>query len=433
MAHSQNPDFPRNLTRQGSRSSISHSGFETKFLQLGLILIIYSISKAGLFESEAFLEQLRLGYVAGEADLQNSLAVIGTIGSLLSSVIALFVLKSIRITSAPICLYIGITVYILISSAWSHVFYETLYAVIKDIIYIAATVQIIRSLSYQHIINALFIACAAIGVPSFYLSISDSVFSTSLGAEGWRGLFSHKNGLAGFCLFMIILISPSLFIGARQLVAKTCIGMLLVLLFSSKGTTSTVMSLIYLLFVTVGYWILSGRRARSKSHYQAIIIAMAAAIGVATVVAAFFITEGYITFTGRTHLWAYFLDQSSDARIFGIGGYSLKLDPYIASQAAANVGLSSPDSSLVLILFNWGIVGISLYLGLIAACVRHYSRYFSAFSLFGIGGLIAYAAYGAMESDAHFGASLSLAAVITQTLLAQKLHDAEKRVSENTV
>jgi hypothetical protein len=391
-------------------------------LQLTLGLIIYSTSKAGLFESEAFGELISMGYMSSEAEMANSIAFLGTIGSAVAITVAPFAIRYARQLPAPIYIYIIALFYVFCTAAWSNVLEETGYTFAKDIIYLAAMIVIVKSLSYSQIEMAALITCFAIGISSIYLPLTNEVYAFSLGADGWRGLFAHKNGLAGFCLFMIILTFPAALMGQHRTIAKACVVMLLALLVLSRGSTATITAISYMTFVIVVRWTVGKAHMDSPSRFLLVSIVAASAAIVASAFVTFFVLSGDLSFTGRARLWAYFLEQSSGHWIWGVGGHSLKLDSHIALQAIANVGNASPDSSLILIVFNWGLAGASLYILFLLVCMNYYYKEFSGFSVFGLGGLIAFVSYGAMESDAHFYVSLPIVCVGTQILLAQKFH-----------
>ena len=386
-------------------------------MQLTLVLLVYSTSGAGYYTHPGFEDIMTVGYIRDQfAEFSNSLAIIGTVASA-AAVAALFFIRPGRwpwILSA----FLAFQAYWVVSATWSPVLLETFYAVFKICVYALALWVVLGHLTFRQITAALAVAALLIGLVSAYLALTNPVFTFSLGAEGWRGLFMTKNQMGAFCMFAIVLLFPACFMtkGGARLSAMAVTAALVVLLGLSQSKTGIALTGLYM---SSGY--LAYRLSTDLDKSRALLFVT---LGWIIAVAAFAptlldaVAGGEVTFTGRVRIWQFFIDQLDTNVIFGMGGFATPLDRELASKAIVAVQNAGPDSSWVSILCNAGLVGILLYLFLLGACFKFHYENQSSYSVFAYCGVLVYLTFGAVESSAQLTGGFPTLVLLAQVFIA---------------
>jgi len=414
--------YPRTSAASGHGSA-----FDVKLQwlwQIALALIIFSVSGAGYYDQDIYAKFLHTGAVSVDTDMDRSpLTAIGTLASI--TAVLLLPLCSIRKMPSVLVGFFLFQIYILISGLWSFVPKETAFSVIKSCIYAVSLATLIQRMSYRNIVTSLAITAIVIAGFSLYLSFTDPVFRISLGTTGWRGLFPHKNRLAGFCLFMIILIIPSYYYNVRKRLVLFALSLLTLALLLSQGKTALAAAVSFVILTVWPISIAKRRGGLSFLHENSMIFL----IFVVFIIFPFVVIStviGDITFTGRINTWANFLSATADNRFFGLGGYTIFSDENFSKFTTREFGAPTPDSSLVSMLCNFGILGITLYLIFLGYCWIEMLRRFNKYSIFGLLTILMYVIYGSMESDAQLGLSLPTVALLTQALISQRIFEATR-------
>jgi len=392
--------------------------------QVVLGLIIFASSGAGYYSQSIYVDYFRTGAVAANATTEgNSLTFIGTLASI--AVILMLPLYSFRKTPAVLIGFFLFQLYIVISGFWSFVPKETILSVIKTCVYTMALATLIQRMSYRSIVTSIALTAIVISLISLYLSYTNPIFSISLGTPGWRGLFAHKNRLAGFCLFMIVLLAPAYYLNVRKRLALATVGLLGLTAILSQGKTA-VAATIGFIIASACLTALTRRKGGLSFLYKHSTLVLLFILTIIVPFVLIIVVEGDVTFTGRVETWMKFLSLTTDNRFLGMGGYTISSDPAFSALATMQTGAPTPDSSLVLLLCNLGILGIVLYLAFLGWCWRETLQSFSTHSLFSLFTILIYVIYGAMESDAQLGLSLSTVALLGQILISRRLFEGSR-------
>lgn len=392
--------------------------------QIAFALIIFSASGAGYYSQDVYTTYLSTGSVSGSIDADaNPLSIIGTLGSIAAAL--LLPLYPIRKTPAVITAFFLFQIYIAISGLWSFVPKETALIVVKTTLYAMAITTLVTKMSYRSIVIVLIVTAVTIALISLYLSYTNPIFATSLGTSGWRGLFSHKNRLAAFCLFMILLIAPAFFLKIIRWPALATVTLLLITSILSQGKTAIATVMAFLIYSSCLVFIAKRRDGLlflRKHSTLVLLFVIFVAVPLIFVIA----IASDVTFTGRVGTWAKFMSLTADNRLFGLGGYTMPSDTTFADLALRYTGTPALDSSFISLLCNFGIVGILLYFIFLAYCWKVASRDFSVYSIFSLFTVLIYPIYGAMESDAQLSLSLPSVALIAQLIISQRMFDSSK-------
>ena len=343
----------------------------------------------------------------------NSLSWIGTIASGLAIIVFFQSLQQRPIL--PVLLVLGFQAYIAISSLWSVVAADTLYAVAKSVIYICAAAEICRRLSLRRLFHALAWGIGIIAIGSVWLMVTDPLNSVSVGASGWRGMFAHKNGLGSFCLFSVTIFLPFCFLGfgKTRAISKYLVAFLLLLCFIAGSKTS--------FFISTAMVIFSSSFIRSKflndlhKKFISLFIALLCISMILTPLTYVLIDKYDVTFTGRTEIWARLADLIGSHLFLGAGGLSASLDNLLLMQVADSVSI---DSSIVTILVNLGLVGLTFYGAVIWSFLEHFYRSGAPLALFGLFAMVAYICSGLFESSAALAASYPTLAIVILASMA---------------
>lgn len=381
-------------------------------LQLSLALMLFKLSKAGYYGSSEYEFFAQNGYastktLAIDPDNNNPFGFIGTAYSIVA-VVLLIILRPSRPRAQYVVLLV-IYAYIEFTALWSDVLYETSYNLIVSGLAVFILMSIIDRLPISRIYYAFFALTALVCLISIYLSSTQSAFRVSLGTTGWRGSFYHKNGLAAFCMFGLIFLLPFITSRRYRMTAGAMVAILFSLTILSEGKTALYVSIAYAIVATALRLIQRSNEKLFAFIYKIVFPFLIASIVAIVPLVAFWSDAA---FTGRARLWRFFLQGIDYNLIYGFGGLSLKSDPAIALAAMQAVGIPEPDSSIVLMIFNQGIIGILLYLFLLFYLLQKCIRSSSPFAPYASASILSYVAYGCMESDASLVASLGLVIIL---------------------
>lgn len=221
--------------------------------------------------------------------------------------------------------------------------------------------------------------------PVFWLvvvSVFANVVSVAIrppGPIGHEGIFEHKNNLGGFCVVAIMLAVYRLSWGNTigKLTALLIIPICLGLIVASLSKTSAGLLPICLASGFAGCVI--ARWLRISTAIQFFGVVVLAAIGL-------FLTEsmlgldfwdlagmatGDATFTGRTEIWAFTLDQVMHRPIAGFGFRSFWQiggdSPALATGGAFTARTAHAHNGYIDIMLHGGVVALILFLPLLVA------------------------------------------------------------------
>ena len=368
------------------------------FWQMVIGLVIFVSCAAGYYNSDLFNDYISKGYYTVNVDdvFGNSLEILGTITSIVcAAVVAISPPKKIP---NFVLLTLPINMWIAISSVWSNTIAASVVYFLKYLIYFTALDISFTNLSRRKIVIAIYLAISAIALASIIVCISDPAFRTSLGSDGWRGLFSQKNRLATFCMFSIFFCtqvkSPNLPL------FFVAISTSILLLVMSLGKTEIFLLIYYAITVFIMYTFVNfGITVRRVNSLFSTIFVM---IGpVAAGVVFYMVSAGMIDFTGRARLWIWYMHDLGGDLLQGRGGMTSPVDPSFY-QRVFSLGIqSAPDSSYVLLMYNLGLIGLAIYFANIAMIWRRALTIGNKNSIKFIVMLSCYLIYASMESSAR--------------------------------
>ncbi len=394
---------------------------------LALAGMIFSASGAGYF---AYVNVDTANALRRDFGV-NPTAIIGTCSTLLNFALCIFVflrgssrLSPSSIAASLFCIYAGITLF------WSGMNFPGLLAILKGIAFLVAADYCVRTLGVRRSVLAILVAILGICLWSLVLSGLDprfrvvSVSSSAYVSElyGWRGSFSHKNHLSGFCLLSItLLLALARFTPHRGWLWLT-IGLASFLLIESRGKSGQLIVLILTAY-SVAYYGL--RRMVGLSSTLSFLGAATAMLLAGACFAATPWGQNFDwSFTGRSEIWGAYLNLGMTQPIFGHGaGDSLTSDAifgYIRQYAS---GMTSAHNSYLAIFFAEGLVGVSLLFAWLFTATLEASRARSPeqIKFFVLASIAAAALYGMFEAKVspHIGVSYP-ALVVTLGLLIQQ-------------
>lgn len=413
-------------SRAASAKDAPSAALHHGICMLALAGMVFSASGAGYFP---FVNLDTVNALRRDVGV-NPTAILGTIATLLNFALCAFVFArgAARLSlsgafASLFCVYAGITL------LWSGMNFPALLGILKGIAFLVSADHCIKILGVRKASLVLMAAILAICLWSLALAGLDprfrvvSVNSTAYNSElyGWRGSFSHKNHLSGFCLMSIILLlALARFLPNRGWLWLT-IGVASFLLIESRGKSGQLIVLILAAYSAAYY---SFRRVVALSPS----LSFLSAVTLLLIAAACFTTSPWgqnfdWTFTGRSEIWSAYLRLGMSEPFFGHGaGDSLTSDAifgYIRQYAS---GMTSAHNSYLAVFFAEGLVGVTLLFAWLITATLEASRARSPeqIKFFVLASIVAAALYGMFEAKVspHIGASYP-ALVVTLGLMIQ--------------
>jgi len=306
------------------------------------------------------------------------------------------------LVSAPVVMVVA---WWLMSYSWTFNIYGWTRQTEAEIPLIATLVVVMSLIPIQSIEQALVNSChAAIAWTVLYIGMHPSTATVNPdGVPGWRGDFIHKNGMAPFMLFAILMIAA---FERRTALRGGMIVVAAVLVLMSQSTTTATTALVILPLA-----FLLRKITRSDVRQSSAIVAGSAS---AIVVFAFLIMTylpSLLTFSGkdptlsaRTLIWARVLTAASKRPFtgYGVGGVWINQgsEPTLTIMRGLGFTVFHSHNGFLEILIELGALGLVCFLVLLSSVV--------------IGG------YRLLHSSPRWGAVLILfAALITIISLAE--------------
>lgn len=390
----------------------------TVFWHLVIIFIVISSSAAGYYSDQSYLDFMNKGYYSAisQDEITNPLSVLGTIGSVVCAVV--MILRPPLKMPTLILIILPVLLWLVISSLWSNTFTESALLALKTIIYVNALDCALTRIDAKTALTAFTWAIAAILLSSLVLCIADPIFRMSIGADGWRGLFTQKNRLSSFCLFSV----PILFLAVRSipLFAGVTLALTSFMLIMSQGKAAiTILALGTIVMLCVNF-ILRGVR-QAKPTLAMLCFAFVTIFVVTWIIIIYQINSGVIDFTGRTRIWSWFLSDLGNDIIIGKGGLTAAQDPRFVERAITSGIPTTSDSSYVMILYNNGLMGLLIFFTSVASFLVISIQQNSKYSIYPIIAMFCYVVFAATESDTRFFPYFSTYAVLAVFAIANKV------------
>ena len=383
-----------------------------------LVLLLGSVAGVG-YHIEADISGPNYGHLT----TANRFQISGTIASAVAAALAPFFFSRRPGIVTP---YFVLSAYTVLSGVWSYVFFETAYQVGKSAVYAMAFITIARNIQYKVYVISLTILALTVAGLTTALCLSDPIFTTSYGAEGWRGVFAHKNGLGAFCTYMVVLLSADVF--ARKprvpaLSSRLATAALIPLVVLSNSYTSIVLTVGFLIFAKLAL------AARARSGRRLLRITFAITLIVAPFMPLLIegLLAGEITLTGRTKIWAFYWAEIMERPFFGAGGATFPLDEKFSSQMISLVGGAALDSSYMILLLNLGIIGFLLWVLCLGYIARRLYLLNNDLGTLTLCGLAVYLGRGLTEGGSQFSGSLGTTAILILVVHAELAAKARRR------
>jgi O-antigen ligase len=183
----------------------------------------------------------------------------------------------------------------------------------------------------------------------------------------WRGLYTHKN-IAGPVMAVITFFGIYAWRRGSRLTGLTlCVLGLLFVANTGSKTSAALVPLVILLVTVPG--IFGVRRLAASIVFAVIVSALLATIGTELFPPLKALRELFapdLTYTGRTEIWKFGLQNLMDRPLFGFGFESFWLSPFIKAQ---EVGFESTWDVRGIIHGHNGYLDIAINMGIPAFCV----------------------------------------------------------------
>jgi O-antigen ligase len=406
-------------SRQGNVSRLGQSSFLPGLCVLSLAGMIFGASGAGYFP----YVDVDTASTLHRAEASNPTAVIGTIASLLSCVVFLIAVSRNILPAAISSVFVVVfCIYSASTLIWSNGDFLTLAAIFKSICFIVALRYCIVVLGPINFARVIVLTILAILIWSFILSLFDERFrvvtASSVGFNdelfGWRGAFSHKNHLSGFCMIAIWVSAMIWHNGQVQIFSVISIIIACILLWNSDGQSSQILTLFMGSIFAVFFFC---DRVLNFPHEITIIAIFAILVLMLSAIYWFSREQFDWTFTGRTRIWLAYFNLAMERPIFGHGsGFDLKSDEIFGFLRQYAGGMTNAHNSFLAVLFLQGAVGLMLFIGWLASTtIEAVREATSRNSMVILLMLIASAAlYGMFEAKVspHIGASFAALAIM---------------------
>ncbi|HTJ57473.1 MAG TPA: O-antigen ligase family protein [Devosiaceae bacterium] len=227
----------------------------------------------------------------------------------------------------------------------------------------------------SRLVTTMWMTMAAILLVSAFLVALVPQYGLMAGMHSgqFRGTFSHKSNFGLFlAIFLCFTIGHHRFIEAPAIL-KCALSILAAFLVVGSGSaTSLLMCAFYMApAVVLGR---SFRLLRSTWARGGLVICVALAV----ILLSFSLSPEVLagldrdpTMTGRTAVWAFFLDRAGDAPWVGHGAYSIYADNDLIMLAgqALFFGARSPHNGYIELYYNLGIIGLAGFVVMMAGYV----------------------------------------------------------------
>ena len=240
---------------------------------------------------------------------------------------------------------------------------------------IACLVVLACTLTVEQFCKGLVIACyVAIGWTLLYTALHPgTTMSHSDGVPGWHGHFIHKNGMAPFMIFAILVISSFERSTLRRLVI---IPIAIALILLSQSTTSLIVG-----SALVPFALFLRRLGRSPAGTRSFQLLMASTFGLAIVIASVMYLPTLVgaagkdpTLSSRTVIWANVVDAIADRPWTGYGVGGVWVDPSAQPTRTilADLGFTvfHSHNGYLEVTLQLGLIGLALLLAFYVVYAR---------------------------------------------------------------
>jgi len=374
---------------------------------LVFLMLIYAFSGAGYYNDSAYTAYLESGITGPIGNYKEPFEFIGTVVSVLCVTIAALNFKIL--SDRRFLIIVPLHVWLILSSLWTPTILQSVMSSIKIAVYLITLIVCSDRLSERNLKWGFVAATFTIIAISLYLCLSDVQFRVSIGADGWRGLFPHKNTFAVFCFFSTTVLysfrfTNKLFLYAMSLTLLFCIIM-------SQSKTAMGMTVAFFIMRAAYKLILLIKPdpylARRALNFTLMIILTFVALTFY-----YLVSEQEVNFSGRTYIWRWYLQDLGGDALWGMGGSTAPSDPAFVERAQASGILLSSDNSYVMILYNLGIIGLLLYAYAVVRMITMAVSYEGQNDATALSMIYCYIIYATMESGNKLMFSFSTMAIL---------------------
>lgn len=331
--------------------------FLKPFYLLVFAAVIFVASGAGYYNNAGYESYIQTGYGELVEGYKDPLSAVGTLASFICCIVAILNFK--LFLDRRFIIIVPLHAWLLLSSLWTATITQSAISTIKIAVYYVAIIACVDKLKERELKNTFLLLFLALFVISLLLSITDPQFRVSIGVDGWRGLFQHKNIFALFCFFSIFAIFSFQWRYAYAPYAIMALILIGIILSQSKTALGMLIafSLMRLSYVIIHS--LQPDPAKARRGVNTLFGIVLTLFGLALY---YLVFEQGIDFSGRTYIWKWYLQDLGDRVIWGMGGSTAPSDPAFVERASANSMLLSSDNSYIMIIYNLGLIGLSIYL-----------------------------------------------------------------------
>eukprot|EP01037_Dinobryon_pediforme_P011234 gene11234-11319_t len=196
--------------------------------------------------------------------------------------------------------------------------------------------------------------------------VSDGRFAHGV----WRGIFVHKNWLAWYAGFGVLLAA---FAGSLRLSVRLVLGAvaLACLYFAHSAGTIVVLAAVLALLTMVALWRRLGLSTGLQLLASGLVLGFAGIVGWGGYAALLAAMGRNATLTGRTSIWQAYFSRALDGWLFGSGPASftgLSLTTADVGLKFQNLGkIFTPHNMFIAIFGETGLIGLLAYAGAFAA------------------------------------------------------------------
>lgn len=219
------------------------------------------------------------------------------------------------------------------------------------------------------LLQVVFYTLGAMLVVSMVVSVAMPNLGTMIygGEKVWRGVFAHKNGLGVVAMWTVVvayLARPT--VGNKQAIAVLLVSAICLVLSGSKGSLVVAIS-------AIGYYVLLTILVRLRISTALAATAMTGGIVAASILAILLwipVTSALgrdPTLTGRTVIWAAYIQHALDSWVLGQGPGSYSsvsaITEKLFQQLQAWGNIHQPHNSFIAAFGDGGLVGLTAYVG----------------------------------------------------------------------
>ena len=292
--------------------------------------------------------------------------------------------------------------YAIISVFWSVTWTGTLYRSLTLLFTTFVAIYLSRRYSMEEMIQILFWVGIIVISASLYLAIANPELGRDFNPPyngAWRGIFWHKNHLGNIIpLFSLIFLlrifrQPFQFFRFEKIAAIIFYLLSLILVYEARSASGYILLLIvHFVFIVLAIWVYVYRQLKPAHYWIALVFFLIGALLVAFNLNFIFgLFNRETSLTGRVPLWQYLIKEVFLVRpVVGYGFGSLWTLASFRTSTQRFVGwgyqVMIGDNGFLDILLNGGIVGLALFLVVYmqtwVASVRYTMIYRTIISLF---------------------------------------------------